>query len=235
MDPVFEAFSVQHFSVLLLFAVFTAFVIYLGKISNERTKTHIGFSISFLALSVMVIDLVYRLLTGIFDILNDLPLFLCDLVVCILPFVILQKSRKWLGILYFWAIAGTLQALITPELKQGFPAFEFFRYFIMHAGIVTAVLYAIIVWKIRIGWRDFYLAIVYAQIYLVCIHIINVILSSNYSYTMQKPEGRTILDLMGAWPWYLLWAEGLMIALFCLLMVPFLFAKSAEEESIEFP
>ena len=82
-----------------------------------------------------------------------------------------------------------MQALITPDVDAGFPSFDFFRYFIGHASIIIAVLYTVIVKKIRIGWPDFLNAIIYAQGYLVAVHMINQILSSNYGYTMQKPPG----------------------------------------------
>ncbi|HQW26692.1 MAG TPA: hypothetical protein PLV75_12055, partial [Saprospiraceae bacterium] len=52
--------------------------------------------------------------------------------------------------------------------------------------------------------------------------MINQILSSNYGYTMQKPPGASILDLMGPWPWYILWGEFLMVFLYLLLLAPFL-------------
>ncbi len=223
MYPEFETFSLQHFSALILFALFTFLAIWFGWNSSDKTKKWIGLSIALIALFIMVFDSVYRLLTGQFDILDDLPLFLCDIVVILLPFIILKENRKWLGILYFWAVAGTLQALITPELEEGFPRFEFFRYFIMHAGIVSAVIYCIVVWRIKINWKDFLHAIVFAQVYIVSVHLINLLLQSNYSYTVRKPEDPTILDLLGEWPWYIFWGEILMIALFLLLIIPFLF------------
>ena len=228
MDPIFESYTLQHFSALIVFALITCLAIWIGWKSNDRTKMQIGFILAFLAFSIMLVDLIYRLATHTFDILGDLPLFLCDLVVCMLPVIIWKRNRKWLGILYFWAIAGTLQALITPELKSGFPSFEYFRYFIMHAGIVSAVVYCIVVWKINITWRDFLNAVLYVQFYIIGIHLINIMLASNYSYTMKKPDSTTILNFMGAWPWYILVAEIVMIILFLLLMLPFILRRTGQ-------
>ncbi len=182
----------------------------------------IGYSIASASFAIMVIDIVMRLVTHTFDVYNDLPLFLCDIVALILPVIILTENRKWLGILYFWALAGTLQALVTPDLESGFPTFEFFRYFIMHGGIVTAVVYCIVVWKITISWRDLWNAVIYVQAYLIGIHIFNMMLRSNYSYTMAKPGSTTILNYLGDWPWYILSSELLMVVLFVILLVPFL-------------
>ena len=92
----------------------------------------------------------------------------------------------------------------------------------MHGGIVSAVIYCVVVWHIRINWRDLWNAVIYVQIYLVVVHLINMILHSNYSYTMAKPGSATILDLLGEWPWYILSGEVVMMILFLLLLLPFL-------------
>ncbi len=222
MAPGFESFSLQHFITLAIFGVFTFLAIRVGMRVNEKMKMWIGYSIASASFAVMVFDLMLRFITHTLDILSDLPLFLCDLVALILPVIILRENRKWLGILYFWVLAGTMQALVTPELKSGYPTFEFFRYFIMHGGIVSAVIYCMVVWKITITWRDLWNAVLYVQVYIIGIHFINIFLKSNYSYTMGKPGSATILDLLGDWPWYILVAEMLMILFFIFLLAPFL-------------
>jgi len=119
-------------------------------------------------------------------------------------------------------------------LEKGFPSFEYFLYFTMHGGIVIAILYTIIVFKIRINWRDLIQAVLYAQVYLVCIHLINQVLQTNYSYTIQKPAGATILNYFGSWPWYIMWGEVLMLVLFLVLLLPFiLFRPSVTVEEPE--
>lgn len=222
MESEFQSFSAEHLTTLLAFGMITYVAIRKGKVAEEPVKSNIGLMIAGLAFSTLLIDAIVKMAYGTFDILVDLPFFMCDLVAMILPFVILSENRKWIGILYFWALAGTMQALITPDVEAGFPSFHFFRYFIGHASIIIAVLYTVIVKRIRIGWHDFLNAIIYAQGYLVAVHMINQILSSNYGYTMQKPPGPSILDLMGPWPWYILWGEFLMVFLYLLLLAPFL-------------
>jgi hypothetical integral membrane protein (TIGR02206 family) len=230
MGHSFETFSMQHLSALLACGMVTYVAISKGKSSEEPVKTNIGLIIAGLTFSTLLIDALFKLVYGTFDILSDLPFFMCDLVAMILPFVLLHQNRKWTGILYFWAMAGTMQALITPDLNDGFPSFHFFRYFIGHAGIVAAVLYTVVVRRIRIGWQDFLNAIIYAQVYLVCVHLINQVLQSNYGYTMQKPPGPSILDMMGPWPWYILSGELLMVVLFLVLLAPFLLMKEARND-----
>jgi hypothetical integral membrane protein (TIGR02206 family) len=231
MQPTFVTFSAEHLFTLLTFAVITFFLIRIGKSVDEPDKSHIGIVISGLTFSTIIIDALFKLFFGTFDVYSDLPFFLCDLVAIVLPFILVYQNRKWIGILYFWAMAGTMQAVITPDLADGFPTFHFFRYFIGHAGIIITILYTVIVKKINIGWQDLINAVIYAQVYLVSVHLINVVMGSNYSYTMQKPPGGSILDLMGPWPWYILFGEFLMVALFILLLIPFLIKGRKEQKA----
>ena len=225
----FHSFSVQHFGMLAVLLIITLTAIRVGQKSSDKTKHWVGFSIALMAFTVMWLDLLYRILMGVLRIQDDLPLFLCDVVACLIPLFIYTHNRRWMGILYFWSIAGTLQALLTPELKEGFPSPEYFRYFIMHGGIVSAVIYYVVVWKTKINWRDCLNAILYAQIYLITVHLFNLSVGTNYSYTLHKPEGTTVLDLMGPWPWYLVLSEVLMVILFLLLMLPYLGKRDPEE------
>jgi hypothetical integral membrane protein (TIGR02206 family) len=232
MGSGFESFSVQHLTTLFALGTMTYVAISKGRNLDEPARTNLGLVIAGVTFSTLISEGILKLAAGTFDLYVDLPFFLCDLVAMVLPFVLYLQNRKWTGILYFWAMAGTMQALITPDLDQGFPSFDFFRYFIGHAGIVAAVLYTVIVKKIKIGWQDFLNAIIYAQVYLVGVHMVNQALGSNYSYTMGKPPGPSVLDLMGPWPWYLLWGEILMVILFLLLILPFVlkpgFRKGSE-------
>ncbi|WP_290698864.1 hypothetical protein [Lacinutrix sp.] len=39
----------------------------------------------------------------------------------------------------FWIIAGTSQAVITPDISIGFPSFDYFRYWIAHLGLLIII------------------------------------------------------------------------------------------------
>lgn len=225
METAFISFSFQHIAILLVFGILTAGVIVYGKrlpAKGQYTLALVLASITFLALVLEAIVLVGA---QDYDVNTDLPVYLCDIITVMLPVVIYHRNRKWIGVLYFWALAGTLQALLTPDIDHGFPSFHFFRYFIMHCGIVVTVLFVVIVWKIRIRWRDWINAVLFAQLYLLFIHVYNQVMNTNYSYTIKKPDGTTVLDLFGEWPWYILGGELMMIVLFTLLMLPFAFKQ----------
>lgn len=221
MDGGFEAYSMQHVGALLTGAAITWGAIRHGRAGDDLRKINVAIILAGLTFSSVLIEAMVIMATGTYDLRTDLPLYLCDIVAIALPFVLFRRDRKWIGIFYFWAMAGTLQALLTPDIQRGFPSFAYFKYFFTHGGIVAAMVYTIIVWRIRINGRDLLNAIIYAQVYLVIVHLVNNFLGSNFSYTLQKPPGPTVLDLLGPWPWYILWGEALMIALFLLLWLPF--------------
>jgi hypothetical integral membrane protein (TIGR02206 family) len=232
----FHSFSLQHFGILFALALITYVLIVKGRRAKYFNQRKMAILLATLIFLSEITEAIVMLINGQYDYRMHLPLFLCDISALMLPFVIFYHNRKWIGILYFWAMAGTLQALITPDLDQGFPSFEYFRYFFMHGGIVITILFTVIVFKIRIRWQDLINAVLYAQVYLVLIHLVNLAFHFNYSYTIAKPPGPTVLDLFGPWPWYILWGEVLMIVLFLVLITPFLFTSQLykpEREAFE--
>ena len=215
----FEAYTWQHLLPLLFFTLAGFILIRIARRLPEKPQRTVGLVLALIVLAFMVGGSIIKHINGTFDYKDDLPLYLCRLIAWALPVMMWYRSKLWAGIFYFWVLAGTLQGLITPDLAEGFPNYFYFRYWFLHAGLVIATLYAVFVFKVRIKWQHFWLAIGFAQVYLIIIHLINVSIGSNYSYTIQKPPG-SILDFMGPWPWYILAGEGMMVVLFVLLMLP---------------
>ena len=55
-----------------------------------------------------------------------------------IPFTSFSVSH--LKIVYFFVLAGTLQAIITPDPDGGFPNYGFFKYWFVHCGLVLVVI-----------------------------------------------------------------------------------------------
>ena len=64
----------------------------------------------------------------------------------------------------------------------------------------------------------------FLNVYLAFVATINVLIGSNYLFTIRKPETTSLFDVMGPWPWYLATAEILAVILFSLLYLPFAIA-----------
>lgn len=154
---------------------------------------------------------------------NILPLHLCDIAAMTAGFALLTKRPALCALTYFWGLAATLQALFTPALGIGFPAWPFFTFFIQHFAIVAAALYLPVVegwrpkqplWRSPLevyGWSVAYLALALAA---------NRLLETNFGFAARPPENPSLIDHLGPWPWYLFWMQGIAIGVFLLLALP---------------
>ncbi|GAB3056097.1 hypothetical protein GCM10027053_16570 [Intrasporangium mesophilum] len=169
-----------------------------------------------------VVFLVRPLVQGGWSVQTSLPLALCDLAL-----VVAAVTCWWPGwqlgveLTYFWGLAGTLQAVITPDLSAGFPQVEFFQFVAGHLGIVIAALYLVVGLRLepRPGAvpRVFGLTVAYA----VLLGIFDWATGSNYMYLAAPPDRATLLSALGPWPWYLLTASAVAYLLLVLLDLPF--------------
>jgi hypothetical integral membrane protein (TIGR02206 family) len=149
-----------------------------------------------------------------------LPLQLCDLAVLLAVLALVTLNRRIVELLYFWALTGTLLAMVLPDLAWGFPSLDFFVFFGLHGLVVVAVV--VLVFGLRIvpaagAWlRAFGLTLAYAAL-VACV---NAVLDTNFLYLRRKPEAATLLDYMGPWPAYIGSGAVLGLVLFRVLDLP---------------
>lgn len=222
----FEMFSVMHFIPVFIMAVGGYLIIRKGlSFQNREDKLKLAFLWSLPGPVLILGWMLFRYYTGTFSKDDDIPVHLCNFVTVIIPFYFLHPDRKLFGILYFWVMVGTFQALLTPSLEQGFPHFWYFRYWIIHCGLIILILYAIIVLGERPGWADFKRAFIATNIYAIFTLLVNFTIDSNYFFTMKKPETASLLDYLGPWPWYLVTGQLVMGIMFTLYLLPFTLVK----------
>lgn len=155
------------------------------------------------------------------DWLEILPLHLCDMAVLIAVWALLTRARLACEMLYFWALSGTLIAMVTPDVDHGFPDTRCVSFFALHGCVAVAAVVMVFGVGVRprprANWRAFWMTNAYA----VMAGVIDVVADKNYLYLRAKPSQTSILDGMGPWPWYILAADVLAFVLFWLLMIPF--------------
>ena len=122
---------------------------------------------------------------------------------------------------YFWALTATVQALLTPDLRQGFPDYRWWWFFVAHAGVVVAAVF--LAWGRRRTPRPGAVPRVFAwSLGVTALAAAGTLaFDGNYMFLREPPEGGSLLDLMGPWPWYIASAAALALALFWLLDRPF--------------
>ena len=156
-----------------------------------------------------------------FNIYDALPLQLCDMTAFVAAFALWFRKPTLVELTYFWGLAGSTQALLTPDLPHHFPTFLFFQYYVAHGGIVVAAL------VLAVGLRQAPRRSAVVTVALITIAdaalvgAIDALSGSNYMYLRFKPPSPTPLDVLGPWPWYLLPATLIGLILFLVLDLPF--------------
>jgi hypothetical integral membrane protein (TIGR02206 family) len=154
-----------------------------------------------------------------------LPLHLCDFLILVAIAALLTLHPVACELLYFWGCAGTLLAIVTPDVRVGFPDWRFLSFFGLHGLIVVAAVTVVFGFGRRprpgAAWRVFLLT----NAYTVVVGLVNAAFGTNYLYLRQKPGASTLLDWMGPWPVYILAADALALVLFLLLGLPFRAAR----------
>lgn len=215
-----------HLMPIVVAIMFAVSIIRLAKYrSNTEKQNKIFHTIGvFVSLTVFVYHL-YLVFQGGYDMSTDLPLYLCSFM-AIFIFIFTYYRKYWMyEILLFWVLAGTSQAIITPDIDPGYPSFEFFRYWIVHLGLVIIVLYATFVFNMRPTLKSLLKSFLAIQVFFVFSLIINYALDANYSYLNRKPNAATVLDYLGDWPTYIFVVEALLIPYFLIIYLPFYISK----------
>jgi hypothetical integral membrane protein (TIGR02206 family) len=151
-----------------------------------------------------------------------LPLHLCSVLVWLGAYMLVTKSYTIYEFSYFLGIAGALQALLTPDVGiYGFPHFRFFQTMISHGTIILSAIYMTFVEGYRPTWKSVIRVMVWMNVYMVAIGIVNWLIGSNYLFIAHKPETASLIDVLGPWPWYILSLEAIGLVLCLLLYLPY--------------
>jgi hypothetical integral membrane protein (TIGR02206 family) len=154
-----------------------------------------------------------------------LPLHLCDVAAFVSAAALWTRRPLLVELTYFWGLAGTSNSLITPDLADHFPSYLFFQYYIAHGAIVAAALF--LVFGLQITPRHGAVARVIAlTLGLAAVDTVaNLVTGGNYMFLRRAPGVHSLLDRMGPWPWYVVGAAGLALALFVALDLPFFIGR----------
>jgi hypothetical integral membrane protein (TIGR02206 family) len=150
-----------------------------------------------------------------------LPLQLCDAATFLAAAALWTRRRGLVEVLWFWAMAGTLQALLTPDVPDRYPGFLWFQYYVAHGGIVAAAVFLVVGLRLTPRRGAALRVAALTAAYAAAAGAVDLLTGGDYLYLRRPPLRPSLLDVMGPWPWYLLSATALAIVLFALLQAPF--------------
>jgi hypothetical integral membrane protein (TIGR02206 family) len=150
-----------------------------------------------------------------------LPLELCDAALVLAVVTLVVPRRAAAEVVYFWAVSGTLLAMLTPDLAWNFPRWEFVVFFGLHGLVFVAAIVLVFGLGLRprpgAPFRVFGITAGWASL----VGLVNLALGTNYMYLRHKPVVPTLLDWMGPWPVYIGVGAAVALGLFLLLALPF--------------
>lgn len=218
----FHAFSATHFITLAVLAGLNVLlVVWFKKKRAEKSVYRFRYWLAALLLVSETLTELWYVLAGVFTLSYALPIQLCDAAAFLAVAMLIWGGRTSFELVYFWGLGGSLQALLTPDLYYPFPHFMFFSFFILHGAILTAVFYMISVEGCQPTFRSIGKTILYTNLYAALIFAVNRLTGGNYLFLSSKPEGASIIDFLGPWPWYILSLEGVLLVVCLILYLPF--------------
>lgn len=233
----FQLWGTRHLLILGSFTALTTVLCLLVRFnSSPALILTIAWSLASCLLLSKLITLLGSLRMGTATLHNALPLHLCDWAAFAVILGLVRRKRLWIDLAYFWGVAGTLQALLTPDLGVPTYDFRFATFFITHGLIVTGALFLVLgcgLYPDRHSmWRAYLGVQVYFWVAAVSNSLLNLLVHGtwrpaqrpffNYGFLCASTVNPSLLDWLGPWPWYLLSLQILALVLFFILASPFL-------------
>ncbi|MCY3775137.1 MAG: TIGR02206 family membrane protein [Candidatus Aminicenantes bacterium] len=227
--PEFQIFGTPHLVAMVLTLAVPILLIAAARKAGSKTVADAGAWL--LAGSLLVNETIhwgYRLnAVGWSRFVQDhLPLHVCGLTILLTAATLIFRRQSIYEIVYFWGLVGSTNAVITPgDLEAGFPDYRFFQYFIAHSGIVAGVLYATLGLKMRPTLGGLFRAFVALNVLAVVLGVLNFLLESNYMFLSRPPAGTESPFFFAGWPWYIPIIDLVALAMFFVVLSPFLVAR----------
>lgn len=226
----FQPFSQEHLFTVLIGCAVVAEIVFIGKRggNSERWTTWL---LAFLCLGAYPLNLAAWLSLDAEKSLDNLiPFHLCDIAAIIGGIALFTRRALPSALTYFWGLAATVQALLTPAVTVGFPSLPFLMFFVQHFAIVAAALYLPIVqgWRAKSPvWKSPLEVYGWSLAYLAFAMVVNRLLGTNFGFAARPPDNPSLIDHLGPWPWYLLWMSLIAFVLYLLLALPFARSRRA--------
>ena len=232
----FVSYGVAHLvAMCITAAIMVGLPWAIRRLESPRVERWVALSLATAMISHELVKIAVRVWVLDQRLVEQLPLHLCSMGMLLTAFLLIRKNYGAFEVAYFWAMGGTLQAVITPNLRDAFPSFNFFSFFLGHGLVLVGVAYAIVIYGFRPTFRSVLKTIWITLPYMAFAGVLNVLLDTNFLYLRHKPLQPTVIDLLGPWPWYIPSMIGLGVVICLLLYLPFRVLAKREHSTTESP
>ncbi|HEU0276136.1 MAG TPA: TIGR02206 family membrane protein [Candidatus Udaeobacter sp.] len=223
MDSEFQPYGLPHLTVIFLtiaLPFMLAAVIWRTR-SRRVEKVIIGVLSGVLVLNYVVF-LIFVRSKGTATWQQMLPMQMCDWGMVVVIIAMWTGNQRWFEVAYFWGIGGTLQAVLTPNLRYGFPDWRFISFFTSHSTIIIGVVFLMLTRRYRPYPMSIVRVYLWTEFYFVVTLITDELTGFNYGFLLHKPEAFSILSFLSdSWPLYILQLHGVALVFFLALYAPF--------------
>ncbi len=231
----FVLFGSLHLFILALTVVLP---LAMSRLTRRQDRPRLARALAAALALVLLANRAFALALGVTDHritrwADALPMHLCDWASFAVMIALIWRRQQVYELAYFWGLAGTFQAVLTPDLAEQFPNPFFISFFVEHCGIIVGVLF--LTWGLAMRprpggvWR----AVLWSQVYLVCASAVNWCCATNYGYLAHKPGHSSLMDYFGPWPWYILVLEVLSVVFYSAFYLPFWLSNSSGPTATE--
>ncbi len=221
--PEFVLFSPSHLGTMIAIVVMSVLLpLWVKRSGSERLANRMALGMAVFVLVHEAVKIWVRVGMHGMPLIHHLPLHLCSIAIFLTAVMLARRSYPAYELVYFWGFAGTLQAIVTPDIEFGFPHIFYISYYLSHGAIIVGAVYATLVFGFRPTLRSIPRVYLLTAIYaFVIITPLNYLLNTNYLYLRYKPAGASILDYLGPWPWYIVALLVLAWVFFFIYYLPF--------------
>lgn len=215
-----QQFAVEHIAALIVTAIAAGLLVRDARRHGDAWAVPVARGLALCILTAYLAEHLTYAFRGMWTTRVNLPLQLTDAVTFVSIAALWRpRSALLVELLYYWALSASLQAVLTPDLGQGFPDVLYFSYFATHSGALLAA--CLLVFGCRrlprpgAVWRVYALTAAFAALPAIG----TVLTGGNYMFLRRKPAHGSLLDAMGPWPWYIIAAAALGLVMFLALDV----------------
>ena len=217
-------------------------IIYLGcTLKNNRYKYYISYSLISFAAIQEIIDYINRIFLDElynFKLSTDLPLQFCVIGFYFSLFgIYMAVSKKKFNpqfeqfifdCAYVLGFSGAFQGLITVDLTGINNMIGSFALNWAHSLIILNVLWLIFAYNKRFHLRGIINTFLFINIIIIPVGFINYMLDANYMFICQPPNVQSSF-IIGDWPYYLFYLEGIYLIYIFVLYLPFWIAEKIQK------
>lgn len=195
----FSYFTLAHFMPLFIMGVII-YLIYRYRDTIKSWPNEYNIRIV-LALVLLLSDSAYfwhKMYIGA-DIKDHLPITVCGWAAWMSAFMLLTKKQSIFDVVYFFVLAGSSNALITPAVitDNGPAHFRYYQFWVEHTSIFIAVFYMIFVHKYRIEFKAIYKSLaVMGVLTVIAIYVNANIEGANYLFLATTEAGESVLNFL---------------------------------------